>query len=226
MSRFLAGLALCTFMCLLTSSTFAQNKDSAAAELTRSKKLKAKISIKTENSMLRDILKEISGAVQESGAGAIRIKPAPNEGITLTSRFDKEYKDKTLEEILDDLLKEKGWGYYVASAKPGDQDDGAIMLVSKPWRGSQGDAKSEDKKAKKEASTKKEEDKKSMVKKDVKDSPSADEKAAAGHLSIAELYIRTKKYEKAKPVLEDIIKNHPDTKAAVEAKKLMEKLPK
>jgi len=173
----------------------------------------------------------------DAKGGTIRIKPKENEGITLTSRFTVKAKDEALEDVLDKLLKEKNWGYYVQVGPPGSQDDGAIMLVSKPWRGTPEEepkgGKKEEKTAKKEEKGKKEvakkepTEKKEPAEKTEKKEPVSDDETLAGRrVDLAENYIADGKKEKAQEILEDVVKKYPDTKAAEKAKKMLEKLGK
>jgi len=201
--------------------------DSAGAKLTREKKLKLKITLDVKEMMLRDIITELRGAVRDAKGGDLRIKPGT--GITLTSRFTVMAKEEPLEDVLDKLLKQREWGYYVVVAKPGDQDDGAIMLVTDPVRGYPPDdprsGKSDDK-GKKDAAKEKKDVAKSKTDEPKKGTGNTDEKTAANRLDFAENYIAGGKPEKAKPILKEIVEKYPNTKAAEEAKKLLEKLDK
>jgi FimV-like protein len=195
--------------------------DTPGSKHTREQALKAKITVELDNEPLRKIIDELIGAVKDAKGGTIRIKPKENDGITLTSRFTVKAKDEPLEAVLDKLLKDRNWGYYVQVGPPGAQDDGAILLVSKPWRGTpEGDekGKKDDAKMAKKETAKKEEPKKGAA--------TNDEKTASNRLDFAENYIAGGKPEKAKPILKEIVEKYPNTKAAEEAKKLLEKLDK
>jgi hypothetical protein len=194
----------------------ANAEDETAGHRSTKEKLKQKITLELDNVMLREIIDELRGAVK--GGTAMRIKPDPKDGITLTSRFTIKAKDETLESVLDKLLKEKNWGYYIQNGPAGSQDDGAIVLVAKPWRGSPND----------DTKTKKDDPKKKEVVKDdpKKEATSDDEKAAAGRMNLAEFHIERKNFDKAKPILEDVVKKYPNTKAAAKAKELLEKIKK
>jgi FimV-like protein len=157
----------------------------------------------------------------------VRIKPGT--GITLTSRFTVMAKDEPLEDVLDKLLKQREWGYYVVVAKPGDQDDGAIMLVTDPVRGYPPDdprSGKSDEKGKKDTAKEKKDVAKSKTDEPKKGAATNEEKTASNRLDFAENYIAGGKPEKAKPILKEIVEKYPNTKAAEEAKKLLEKLDK
>jgi hypothetical protein len=228
--RLIAASALFASIVFLASSSVAQPPaDSPGAKITREKRLKAKISIEVKDLMLREIISELKGALKDAGVGDVRIQTGP--GVTLTSRFSLKAKEEPFEDVLDKLLKEREWGYYVIVGKSGDQSDGAIMLISEPARGYPPDAEGKGKTAekpkkdaeKKETAKVKPEDPK---KKEPPSDANKDERTAKGRLGLAESWLADNKPDKAKPILEEIIKKYPSTKAAEEAKKLLEKLKK
>ncbi len=140
MRRIAFGSLLAISACLLTFSGFNSQAadavaDSPGAKATREKKLKAKISVDCENLMLKEIIPELQGGLKDAKQGAIRIKPDPKSGITLTTRMTIKAKNVPFEDVLDKMFADSGrpWGYYVnVSIKKDDQDDGAIIIVADP----------------------------------------------------------------------------------------------
>jgi hypothetical protein len=228
--RILTGGFLLAATCLVTLSGIAETPQSQGAKATREKKLTAKITVEFDNKPLREILDELPGILEGTGAGRVRIKPLPGSGITLTSRFTIKGKDITLEEFLNKLIVDKNWGWYVNSTKVGDQDDGAIFLTTNPketgYKDGTGPKDMKDSKGDKKDTKK--DDTKGKGKETEKEMPKdADaEKAAADLLSKGKLQAQLKQPEKAKKTFEEIIEKYPDTKGAAEAKKQLEKLPK
>jgi hypothetical protein len=221
--RLLVGLAILTTCCWLTVSTphAADPAESSGAKLTRDKKLPAKLKINYDNVMLREILEDLPNLVSESsGAGKLRIKSDP-QGVTLTSRFTIK-GEMTLSDLLDTIVKDKGWGWYVNS-KTGDQNDGAVMLTPNPKeRG----FKEGTGPAGKGATAKKEMPK---DKKDTKEAPKtagAPNVEASNLLTKAKLQINLKQTEAAKTTLNTLLEKYPDSSSASEAKKMLEKLGK
>jgi hypothetical protein len=105
--------------------------DSAAAKLTREKKLKLKVTLDCENMFLAEIMDEMKGSVKDAKLGTLRFKWDPMGVSAKTTRMTIKCKDMPLEDALDKLLTDSGrpWGYYVmVSTKKDDQDDGAIFI--------------------------------------------------------------------------------------------------
>ncbi len=194
-------------------------KESALSAKTRDR-LKEKISLDMKNEMLRDVLKEISGALTDLKKGAL--SNYPDQGVSLNSRITVKAKDKSVEEILDEALKPLDLGYVIVS-KPGDRYDGWLLLK----KGSQrGDDTPADGKEKKKEESKVKEKKEMPDKKETKSEAGDEEKDATRLLNNAKNYVSFKKPEKAKEVLKELLEKHPNSKAADEAKTLLEKLDK
>ncbi|QVL32745.1 hypothetical protein KIH39_02155 [Telmatocola sphagniphila] len=192
-------------------------KDSPAAAATRAR-LKIKISIEMKNEMLREVLKEISGNLQDIKKGSL--STYPDQGVSMNSRITVVVQNKTVEEILDSALKPLDLGYIIVS-KPGDRYDGWLLLKKGNFRG---DENAPDGKKKEEAKAK---DKDMPEKKDTTKSDSAsDDKEAKRLLNNAKNYISLNRNEKAKDLLKEILDKHPNSKSVDEAKKLLESLDK
>jgi len=110
-------------------------------------------------------------------------------------------KDKPLDVVLDQLLTKAGSGLgYVVVSKEGDKYDGWVRLTTTGERG---------------------------IDKDAPSPAKVDEEASAAEkLALAKKLIDLGKPTAAKPVLEILVKNYPNTKAGAEAKELLEKLDK
>jgi hypothetical protein len=197
--------------------------DSPGAKATREKKLTTKVKVDFDAKMLREILDELPPKVADAGGGNLRLKIAPGQGVTLTSRFTVK-GEKTLAEVLEEICKDRGWGWYVVSTKVGDQNDGAVYITTNPkehgYKEGTGPVTGKDKEMPKD---KKEDPKKEDPKK-VDPKPADGEKAATDLLNQGKLRLNLKQVDKAKALFEEIISKYPDTKAAAAAKKELEKL--
>src|SRR4029079_7959817 len=99
----------------------------------REKVLHAKLKLDIDKKMLRPILEsDLPEAVKDATKVDLKFMPAPGTaGVTLTSSFELK-GEMTLEEALNKICEDKGWGCYVTVAKPGDQKDGSIFLAAIP----------------------------------------------------------------------------------------------
>jgi hypothetical protein len=231
MRRLILGLALIATLCWLAAdhqlTTAADEPESLGAKATRTKKLKQKLKVEFDSAPLRNILDELPDLVNASGAGTLRIQPLAGSGVTLTSRFTVK-GEKTLEEILETIVNDKSWGWYVVTAKAGDQNDGAILITTNPkehgYKEGSGPMKEVGKKEGKKEVAKKDEPKEKM--KEEPKTGGGDEKTASELLTKAKFLKSTKQLDKCKETLNEIITKYGDTKAAAEAKKLLETLGK
>ena len=145
-----------------------------------------------------------------------------NKPITYTC------KDKTVEEVLTDVLGKNGWGYYVHSQK--DAYDGDLYIKVGEERGyPKGEEPKEGDKPKEKPKEKPKPEDKPKVEdkpkeKPAEDDPDAKEKDAARKLKLAKQLIEDKQIEGAKDSLEAIVKKYKGTKAAEEADELLKKL--
>ena len=226
MRRLLPAIGLFSLVAAIVVSTLSAEppKDTALADKTRATKLKTKITLSFKNEMLREVLKEISGELEGKKIGSLSFRY--DNPVNMNVRVSVDAKEKAVEDILDEMFKPLNYGYYVVS-KTGDREDGFIRVnTNAEDRGYKKDENSK-------TTTKKEDDKKEDLKdkkKEEKKEPKKDankeEIAAKGKLGLAQNYLDAKKTEKGKMVLEDLIKLYPNTKAAEEAKDILEKLNK
>lgn len=230
MRRTLIGCSLFLAACFAITQTpnAAEVPDSAGAKTTREKKLPVKMKLDIERKMLRAIINEdLPAAFKEAANLPLKIDVFPGQGVTLTSSFELK-GEMTLAEALDKLCADKNWGWYVHSAKPGDQKDGMIYLTTngKEHGYKEGTGPNEGKKGtdKKEVA-KKEEMKKEETKKE-EPKLNADDKAASTLLDKAKLAGATGKKDMAKKFLAELLEKYPTSSVAGDAKKMLERLNK
>jgi hypothetical protein len=195
-------------------------KDTTAANYTRTKKLKGKVTVEAKNLPLKEILEDLSNQLQDLKLGPISAQY--DTGISGNTRTSLSVKDVPAEEALDKLFGSLELGYVVVS-KDKDRYDGWIKIVKGAARGYEPGMEPKD--AAKPATDPKKPDPKPEVKPDPKPTEPADaddEKAAAAKLEAAKKLIADEKGDDAKKLLKYVTKFYPKTKAAEEAKKLLD----
>jgi hypothetical protein len=175
--------------------------DTPAAERTRTKLLKLKVTLNAKNVSLRELLKEVAAQVEMQSEKPIMWTYAPD--VVATQPITYSCSGKDVETVLAELCKLAGIGYIVVS-KDDHKHDGWIRITRGPERG---------------------------YGKYPDDTPAPtiddpDEMKAAARLKTAKELLETGKEADAKAVLKLIMDKHPKTKAAAEAKLLLEKLTK
>lgn len=179
-------------------------KDTPAADRTRTKLLKARITFEFKDTPLRECLKELAAqAEMEHGRPVMWTYAA---GVDGTQKVTYSCRGKALDAVLDDLFKMPGLGYVVVS-KDDDKRDGWVQVTA---GGERGFAKATTQPKKAETLSEADED----------------EKLAGTKLSVAKELIDGGKGATAKPLLQLIVKKYPKTKAGAEAKELLEKMDK
>jgi hypothetical protein len=200
-------------------------KDTTASTFTRTKKLKGKVTVEAKNTPLKEILEDISNQLQDLKLGPISAQY--DIGISGNTRTTVSVKDVTAEEALDKLFGSLEYGYVVV-AKDKDRYDGWIKIVKGNARGYEPGTEPKD--APKPVDPKKP-DPKPEVKPDPKppvgdpkppEPVDEDEKAAVAKLDAAKKLIADEKGDDAKKLLKYVAKFYPKTKAAGEAKKLLD----
>jgi TolA-binding protein len=183
--------------------------DSPIVAATR-KKLDRPVTVNFQSARLQDALEELEKQAdvrfrREAGISG-------NQAITYTA------KNKPLKEVLDEMFKEKGLGYIIHRKENlNDRYEGWITIVMGDQRG--------DPITKPPAKPKTKPDPK--PKPEPKPQPEdAQERAAAAKLKLAKIFIEDGKLEDAREYCQDILKRYPKTKAAAEAKELLDKLKK
>jgi len=175
----------------------ATGKDTPAAEFTRAKLLKAKVSVSyTTEVPIGEVLKELAGQVDMKAEQ--QIMWAYGTGFPFSQKVTFAVKDKPLDVALDQLLTKAGGGLgYVVVSRDAEKYDGWVRLTTTGERGNEPPPASAE-----------------------------DEATAATRLTLAKKLIDAGKPASAKPVLEIIVKTYPTTKAGAEAKELLGKLDK
>jgi hypothetical protein len=167
-----------------------------AAERTRTRSLKAKMSVDFTDARLGDVLKEFAAQVDMKADVLLLWTYGPN--FPYSQKVTYACKDKPLETALDELFRKDGLGYIVVS-KEGDKHDGWILLTTTGERGTE--------------------------KPEVK-LTAAEEKDAGEKLALAKRLVELNKTDQAKTVLTFVLKKYPTAKVATEAKELLAKLEK
>jgi hypothetical protein len=199
-------------------------KDTAAAAFTRNKKLKGKITVEIKDLPLKDAIGEISGQLEDKKLGTLSVHYGI--GISGNTKVSFSGKEVTAEDALDAIFKKLDLGYHVVS-KEKDRYDGWIEVNRGTHRGyppgvqapmSTGTTPTP---VTKPEEPKKPEDPKTPI--DPKTANDPDEKNAALRLEEAKKLLAEMKADSAKPLLKYIVRFFPSTKAAGEAKELLEK---
>ena len=130
--RMLVSLTTLAALVLAAPSTNlrAADDDTPAAAKTR-KLLKTKISVEFKDTGLREAMEEI----QEEVKGVRFIFDTKN-GVSLNQKLTYSAKDKTVEDILDEMLKKPDLGYIIISKK-GNAYDGLIQVRKSKERGTE-----------------------------------------------------------------------------------------
>jgi len=128
MRTLLSALAL---LLALTASfaAAADDDDTPAAAKTR-KLLKKKISVDFKDTRMADIKQELQDEVK-----GLKIMLDNKGGVSNNRTLTYKASDKTVEEVLDEMLKKAGGLGYVIISKKGNAYDGVIQIKVGPERG-------------------------------------------------------------------------------------------
>jgi hypothetical protein len=226
-------------------------KDTPSAAATR-KKLQAKIKVNFKEGKLKEVMDEIKDKIKE--ATGLEFSYVLDTVGGVSQNISVNYKGEgTAEKVLDEMLGKMDMGYIVISGKykklP-ERYDGWVLIVKGKERGyPEGEGPAKDKAVTKDKAKTDDKDKappkdktvaKDKGKDDAKDKAAVKDKgeekdkgggdddkaeaAAASALKLAKKRIDAGLKTKAKESLQSIIKEYPKTKAAAEAKQLLEKL--
>jgi hypothetical protein len=223
----------------------ADDNDTPKAAAAR-KLLKQKVTVDWKDEAFRTVMEELREQVK-----GLFFRPDTKSGVQLNTKITLSMKEAPLEQVLNAICDKNGWGYYIISNEKVAYDGNIVVKVGKERGYEEGkepktakkDDDGKDKKAEKtkakdkvEAKGKKKakddddepKEKADKDKGEAKEKPAEDpdraERAAALKLKTAKELIADDKKERAKEVLEDLVKRYSKTKAAEEAKKLLEKL--
>jgi TolA-binding protein len=195
-------------------------KDTKAAAATRAKKLQAKVTVTFDDTPLKEVLEELKSQVEAAATGSLSFKL--ESGVSMNQKITFTAKDKTLEQVLTGIFTKVGLGYYVLS-KEKDRYDGWVVV--KPGK-ERGYPEGQEPKAVAEKAPAKAAAKAKPAAKEKAEAGDKDEQAAASKLNLAKDLADNGKTEKARERYQDIIRLYPKTKAAEEARELLDKLKK
>lgn len=205
------------------SDLLAQTKGEPPSVAAVRKKLQTRITVDFKDTRLEECLNEIKTQVE--GLNFYR-----GVGVSNNLTITYQGKDQTVDQVLRGMFKGKGLGYVIHRAtKPGDRYDGWVQIVQGDVFGEVDpplDEKPETKPTDKP--TTKPDDKPITKKPPVTkpDDTDKQERVARAALLLAKEFIAQNDLAMARESLERIIKKYPNTKAAAEAKELLEKLKK
>ncbi|MFO0806786.1 MAG: hypothetical protein U0791_27085 [Gemmataceae bacterium] len=178
-----------------------QPKDTRLAEFTRERYLKVKVTVEMKDALLRDVLKEFAAQVsmdKEFDHPVMWTYADPAIGDKTVSYT---CTDKPIDEALTELAKQVKFGWFVIS-KEDHVRDGWVRITSGSERGF------------------------GLLGTAPAPKPDDDETTATSRLDIAKEHVEKGRKSSAKAVLTGIIDKYPKTKAAAEARTLLEKLDK
>jgi hypothetical protein len=171
-------------------------KDTPAADFTRTKALKTKVTADFTDARLGEILKEFAHLAEDKTDEPLKL--SYGEGFPYSKKVTFAVKSQPLEVALDSLFKKVGGGLgYVVVSKEGDKYDGWLRLTTTGERGIEPPPPG-----------------------------AAEEAEAAAKLTLAKKLLDAGKPTSAKPVLEIVARKFAGTKSGAEAKALLEKLEK
>ena len=217
MVRFVAWAILAVAVAAAPLPAADPPKDTASAAFTRTKKLKGKLTVDFKNEFLKAAFEEITSQLQDQKLGAISVQYGV--GVSQNTRVTYSGKDVTVEEALDGILKQLDLGHHVVS-KDKDRYDGWLHVEKGTHRGYPAGvtAPKTDPKAEPKVEPKPVDPKPPVP------SDDPDEKQARSRLDLAKECVEMGKKEDAGRLLKYVVKNFPKTKAAAEAKELMDKI--
>jgi hypothetical protein len=213
MKRWLFTMALLGLVAgvVLGEDKSKDSEDSPLVKKTR-EKLEEKITVKFTDEELKNVLLELE---KLTDAKFYRDTTIPGH-----KRMNFEAKEKPAREVLDAMFKPDGLGYIIHRAeKPGDRYEGWVYVKLGAERGDPIDKATASKPGKV--------DPKKPAEKPAAEKPAnADEQnetLAASRLKLAKRLLDGGDKQDAIETLEQVVKKWPKTKAAEEAKKLIEK---
>ena len=123
------GFAAALIGIVIIFPALAADKETPAATKTRTERLKVTVKmVEWKNVFLRDCLGELVSAMDDAGLGKIQFKNGV--GVSMNTRMTYSASDKTVEDILDGLLKTNDLTFEIISKK-GDKADGGLIIKKK-----------------------------------------------------------------------------------------------
>jgi hypothetical protein len=228
---------------LLVAATTAHaaDTDSTKAAATR-KKLQDKVTVEWKDELFRNVIDALNDSVP-----ALGVRADTKGGVNLNAKITYAARDKPVGDVLNEICDKYDMGWYIISNKANGYD-GTVWVTRGKERGYEA-GKEPDKTATKDKPDPKDKpnpkdkpdpkDKPNpkdkpdpKVNPDPKDKPEtkpeddADEieRKAGRKLRLAKELVEDNQVDKAKDNLEELLKKYPKTRAAEEAKKLLDKL--
>ena len=130
--RMLASLSTLAALVLAVASADVRAADDDTPKAAKTRKLlKTKISVEFKDTGLREAMEEITAE-----AKGVRFIFDTKNGVSLNQKVTYSAKDKSIEVILDELLKKPDLGYIVVSdPKKNATYDGAVQIRKTKERG-------------------------------------------------------------------------------------------
>lgn len=219
----LSGIVL-VLACVAWAEDKTKSKSDAGAKLPEDtpivkrtrEKLTTPVTVDFKDERLKDVLEEFKRQTE--------ISFHLEAGVSGNQAFTYSAKDKPLREVLDEMFKGRGLGYIIGrKMKEGDRYEGWVIINQSDERGDP---------IVKGASPTKPESKPPAAKtppaktKTPADPAAEAERLASSKLKTALILLEDGKTEDAREFLEQILTRWPNTKAAGEAKTLLDKLKK
>lgn len=207
-------------------------EDTPKAAATR-KKLQNKIDVEWKQMPLRDVIDELNDKVP-----ALGIRADTKNGVQLNTKVTYQGKGKPVGEVLNALCDQYDLGYYLISNKANGYDGTVWLVAHTKERGTKGvegapktvagtkekpdkTVKEKPEKPKPDVAKEKPKAEAPPDKPKVEDDPDETERIAGRRLKLAKELQGDGKADKAREVMEDLVKKYPKTKAAEEAEKLL-----
>lgn len=106
----------------------ASGADTEAATKTKSERLQVKTTVKWKDVFLKECLAELNSAIGDANLGKIEFKY--DTGVSMNTRLTYSAENKSIADILTNLLATNDCVYSVISKK-GDKYDGGILIKRK-----------------------------------------------------------------------------------------------
>lgn len=222
--RFLVGAVTVFALAVAPLEAADTAADAQIVKATR-KKLETKVNLDFKDTKLSEVVDELKKQVE-----GLSIKIDSVGGVSQNMTITYKCTDKPLDVALDEMFKLNDLGYVIGRKKDG-RYAGWVIIKKGKYRGDEEEATTPAKTTEKPAEVTKPEVKpevKPLTKPETKPAESADtaEQDAARKLRLAKMMANDGLTDKAKTRYQDIVKSYPNTKAAQEAKELLEKLKK
>ena len=198
----LALIAVAFFGMLAEATAQPAAKDTRAAEFTRDRFLKVKMTVEFKNTPLREALKVFAAEIQMDKEFDKPVMWTYADSALGDKPVTFSCTDKPLDAALEAICTKLKLGYFVISEADHPRD-GWIRITAGTERGIG-----------------------SLTDKPAPKTEDEDEAKATTRLAVAKEQIEKSRIATAKAVLNGIVEKFPKTKAAVEAKALLEKLDK